>query len=170
MFSKHGAVSLYRQQALTWINSGQGFCSLSGLTARSREISKPRDSGWDFSNRSKLWQVPRHQRCRDDCQIAQRYDHNLGVHGSIYNLGHKLRCQYAFSINANIAIFFVAYESVCVLRSKSEYGVLIKYSLPFHNRAQTWHVFFFVPSVTDISWHHGWAIQGSSDLWFEQQN
>ena len=58
-------------------------------------------------------------------------------YGSIYNLGHKLMCQYAFSRNANFAIFFVAYESVGVLKSKSEYGVIIICSLPFHNHAQT---------------------------------
>ena len=30
-------------------------------TARSREASKPRDSGLDFSNRSEIWQAPRQQ-------------------------------------------------------------------------------------------------------------
>ena len=28
------------------------------LTARSREVSKPRDSSLDFSNRSEIWQAP----------------------------------------------------------------------------------------------------------------
>ena len=41
----------------------------------SREVSKPRDSGLDFSNRSQIWQAPRQQRCRDACQISERYDH-----------------------------------------------------------------------------------------------
>ena len=44
------------------------------LTARSREISKPRDSDLGFSNRS-IWQTPRHPRCRDVGKILERYDH-----------------------------------------------------------------------------------------------
>ena len=67
------------------------------------------------------------------------------IYGSIYNLGRQLRGQYAFSRNANIAIFFVANESVCVLRSKIEYGVIIKYSLPFQNRAQNLSCCIFCP-------------------------
>ena len=38
---------------------------------RYREVSKRRDSGLDFSNRSEI-----QQRCRDACQISKRYDHN----------------------------------------------------------------------------------------------
>ena len=45
------------------------------LTARSREVSKPRDSGLNFSNRSEIWQVPRQRYCRGACQISERYDH-----------------------------------------------------------------------------------------------
>ena len=45
------------------------------LTARSREVSKPRDSCLDFSNRSEIWQAPRQQCCRDACQISERCDH-----------------------------------------------------------------------------------------------
>ena len=45
-------------------------------TVRSRKASKPRDSCLDFSNRSEIWQAPRHQRCRDTCQISERYDHD----------------------------------------------------------------------------------------------
>ena len=45
------------------------------LTARSREVSKPRDSGLNFSNRSEIWQTPRQHRYRDACQISERYDH-----------------------------------------------------------------------------------------------
>ena len=52
----------------------QGLYTLSGKTSY-REISKPRDSGLDFSNRSEIWQAPRQQRCRDACQISERYDH-----------------------------------------------------------------------------------------------
>ena len=40
----------------------------------SRKVSKPRDSSLDFSNRFEIWQAPRQQRCRDACQILQRYD------------------------------------------------------------------------------------------------
>ena len=44
------------------------------LTAKSHEVSKPRDSSLDFSNRSDIWQAPRQQRCRDACQISERCD------------------------------------------------------------------------------------------------
>ena len=37
------------------------------LTARSREVSKPWDSGLDFSNRSEIWQAHQQHCCRDDC-------------------------------------------------------------------------------------------------------
>ena len=43
------------------------------LTARSRETSKPQDSGLDFSNRSEIWQAPQQQCCWDACQISVRY-------------------------------------------------------------------------------------------------
>ena len=39
--------------------------------ARSREVSKPRDSGLDFSNRFEISQAHRQQRCRDACQISE---------------------------------------------------------------------------------------------------
>ena len=58
-----------------------GLYSLSGktsvrrLTARSREVSKPRDSSLNFSIRSEIWQVPRQRCCRGACQISERYDH-----------------------------------------------------------------------------------------------
>ena len=45
------------------------------LTARSRKVSKQRDSGLNFSNRSEIWQVPRQRCCRGACQISERYDH-----------------------------------------------------------------------------------------------
>ena len=57
-------------------HDNQGIYSLTGhLTARSREVSKPRDSSLDFSNRSDLWQTPRQRRCRDACEISERYDY-----------------------------------------------------------------------------------------------
>ena len=40
------------------------------LTARSREVSKPRYSGFNFSNRSEILQARRQQRCRDACEIS----------------------------------------------------------------------------------------------------
>ena len=46
------------------------------LNTRSREVSKPRDSCLDFSNRSDTWQAARQQRCRDAHQIAGRNNHN----------------------------------------------------------------------------------------------
>ena len=45
------------------------------LTARSREVWKPRDSGLNFSNRHGIWQAHRQHCCRDVCQISKRYDH-----------------------------------------------------------------------------------------------
>ena len=44
------------------------------LFARFRELSKPRDSGLNFSNRSEIWQVHRQRCCRGACQISERYD------------------------------------------------------------------------------------------------
>ena len=51
-----------------------GLYSLSGKTARSREVSKPRDSGLDFFNSSETWQTPRLCCCRDAHQMSVRYD------------------------------------------------------------------------------------------------
>ena len=45
------------------------------IIVRSREVLELRDSGLDISNRSEIWQAPRQQRCRDACQISERYDH-----------------------------------------------------------------------------------------------
>ena len=39
------------------------------------DLSKPRDSELDFSNRSDIWQAPRQQRCQCTCQIAERFNH-----------------------------------------------------------------------------------------------
>ena len=39
------------------------------------DVSKPRDSELDVSNRPDIWQAPRQQRCRCICQIAERYNH-----------------------------------------------------------------------------------------------
>ena len=51
--------------------NNMGLYSLSGRKSY-REISKPRDSGFIFSNRFDNWQAPRQQRCRDACQILER--------------------------------------------------------------------------------------------------
>ena len=49
--------------------------SLSGH--RSREVSKSRYSGLDHYYSSETWQAPQQRRCRDACQMAERYDrHN----------------------------------------------------------------------------------------------
>ena len=45
------------------------------LTTRYREVSKPRDSGLDLSNRSEIWQAPGRHGCRDASQISERDDH-----------------------------------------------------------------------------------------------
>ena len=44
------------------------------LTARSRDASKPRDSGLDISNRSEIWLV--YIGSSDACQISERYNHH----------------------------------------------------------------------------------------------
>ena len=53
-----------------------GLYSLSSLTARFHEVSKPWVLGLDFSNRSEIWQAPQQQRYWD-CQISERYDYNI---------------------------------------------------------------------------------------------
>ena len=52
-------------------DTGALFTKLAGgrLIARSRDVSKPRDSALNFFNRFELWQVPWQQYCRDACQI-----------------------------------------------------------------------------------------------------
>ena len=45
-----------------------------GLTAKSREVSKPRDWMLQWSYRSEIWQAPRQQRCRGTCQISERLE------------------------------------------------------------------------------------------------
>ena len=53
------------------------------LTDWSREVSKPRDWGLDFSNRSEIWQAPRQKCSRDACHISELYDyHNIQSRGS----------------------------------------------------------------------------------------
>ena len=42
------------------------------LSARSREVSKSRDLGLNFSNRFEIWLAPRQHRCWDACQISER--------------------------------------------------------------------------------------------------
>ena len=44
------------------------------LTAKSREVSKPRDWMLQWSYRSEIWQAPRQQRCRGTCQISERLE------------------------------------------------------------------------------------------------
>ena len=46
------------------------------LTARSPEVSKPRDSCFGLSKRFEIWHAPLQQCCRDACQISERYDHH----------------------------------------------------------------------------------------------
>ena len=45
------------------------------LPLKFREVSKPRDWGLNFSNRSEIWQAPRQQRYQDACRIWEYYDH-----------------------------------------------------------------------------------------------
>ena len=51
------------------------------LSARSREDSRPRDSGLDFSNRFEIWQAPRRKSCKDACQFTERY--------GLYNIQYR---------------------------------------------------------------------------------
>ena len=44
------------------------------LTAKSREVSKPRDWMLQWSYRSEIWQAPRQQLCRGTCQISERLE------------------------------------------------------------------------------------------------
>ena len=65
---------------LNWADTPQGLYSLSGmtsylLTARSIQVSELRDSSFKLFNRSEIWQTFRQHRCRDACQISERYDH-----------------------------------------------------------------------------------------------
>ena len=62
--------------------------AIAHLTARFRDVSKPQESGLNFSNNSEIWQAPCHQCCWDACQILEWYDHyNTQSHG--FNL-HKI--------------------------------------------------------------------------------
>ena len=73
VFIIHGMYCSYFFGCTVWsfhIHSGDGR-----LPVKSREVSKPGDSAVDFSNRSEIWQAPRRQRCRDACQISERYYH-----------------------------------------------------------------------------------------------
>ena len=52
------------------------------LIVRSREVSKPRDSGLDFFIHTEIPQATRQQYCLDACKIAERYDnHNIQSRG-----------------------------------------------------------------------------------------
>ena len=66
--------------------SVQGLYSLSGRTsdARSREVSKPRNSFLNFSNRSEIWQAHRQQCCQAVRHISKRYEHcNIRYRGFV---------------------------------------------------------------------------------------
>ena len=52
---------------------------MQAVTHTSREVSKPRDSGLDYFNRSEIWPPPRQQRWWDACQISERYN-NFNIH------------------------------------------------------------------------------------------
>ena len=51
------------------------YLAVRRLTARSREVSKPRDLGLDFFNHFEIGQAPRQQCRRDAWQISEWYDH-----------------------------------------------------------------------------------------------
>ena len=62
-----------------------------------RKISKTGDSDLDFSNRSVIRQARRQQRCREACQISERYDHyNIGSRG--FETSRDLTVSYRFVI------------------------------------------------------------------------
>ena len=69
-------VSLELGQTLVCTSSGEptlGLYSLGGQTSYCKILWRLK--GLDFSNRSKICQVPRQQRCGDACQSSQRCDH-----------------------------------------------------------------------------------------------
>ena len=59
------------------------------LTARSSEVSKPWDSGLNFSNRSEIWQALWQHRCRDACRISERYDY-YNIHSRGFETCHDI--------------------------------------------------------------------------------
>ena len=60
------------------------FTKQTDVLSQAREVSKPRNSGLNFSNHSEIWQAPRKHRCRDAFQIPERCDHhNTQSHGSL---------------------------------------------------------------------------------------
>ena len=62
---------------------------LSYLTVESREAPTPPDLGFNFSNRSEVWQASRLQCCPDACRIAERCNHhNIQSHGLLLLRGH----------------------------------------------------------------------------------
>ena len=71
--------SLRNYLGLNLVISSLGLCP----TAKPRKDSKPRNSGLDFPNRSTILQAhPQQQRCRDACQISERFDHyNIKTQG-----------------------------------------------------------------------------------------
>ena len=64
-----------REDDLGWI-----YC-LSRITTKTLAVSRPRDSGLEFSNRSEIWQAHWQQCCWDACLISERFDHcNIQYH------------------------------------------------------------------------------------------
>ena len=81
-------------QPLAW-DASMAFIHLADgrLTARSREVTKPRDSGLDFSNRSAIRRAHRQQSCRYACQISEQYDHyNIQSRGSETSWELAVKC------------------------------------------------------------------------------
>ena len=73
MLSRH--LSPDHHQGNDYDDSRASHKAVGRLTARSREASRPRDSGLNFPNLFEIWQAPRQQRCRDACQISERHTH-----------------------------------------------------------------------------------------------
>ena len=70
----------------------RGLYSRGRTSLRFREVSKPQDSGLDFSNRSEICQAPWQQHFRAACQISERYDgYNIQSRGFETSLDHTVK-------------------------------------------------------------------------------
>ena len=130
------------------------------LTTRCREVSKPRDSGLDFSNRSEIWQAPRQQRYRDVCQISLSdtiiITSNLAasrLHESLRPINHTyliISTQYYITI-----IYIVANNIIHLLGFwwlNLPYLQRRKIPMIFPVHGRTW----FAKSIKDNHFHNSW--------------
>ena len=61
-----------------------------------------RNSSYDFSNRSEIWQASRQERCRDACQTSDRYVHyqsNLNLNPNLNLAVRRLTAYWIETLN-----------------------------------------------------------------------